>query len=85
MSEGAELAGTPLRGVLYAMMELAREADGEEVLAHLGFNVPNFFDPTMREMVVELADYLATKLVQLRPEEAAAARVLRELVRNQRL
>jgi len=36
-------------------------------------------------VVIELADYLAKKLETLRPEEAAAARVLRELVRNQRL
>ena len=35
--------------------------------------------------VVELADYLAKKLETLRPEEASAARVLRELVKNQRL
>ena len=33
----------------------------------------------------ELAEYLATKLTQLRPEEASAARVLRELLKNQRM
>lgn len=33
----------------------------------------------------ELADYLANRLENLRPEEASAARVLRELVKNQRL
>jgi len=32
-----------------------------------------------------LADYLSKKLETLRPEEASAARVLRELVKNQRL
>jgi len=35
--------------------------------------------------VIDLADYLAKKLDILRPEEASAARVLRELVKNQRL
>jgi putative DNA methylase len=40
---------------------------------------------TQREMVVELADYLETRLDALRPGEASAARVLRELVKNQRL
>jgi putative DNA methylase len=85
MSEGAEFANTPLRAVLYAIMELVKEVDGEEVLAHLGFNVANFFDPATRDVVVELADYLAAKLLALRPEEASAARVLRELVRNQRM
>jgi putative DNA methylase len=40
---------------------------------------------TQREMAAELADYLARHLEGLRPEEASAARVLRELVKNQRL
>ena len=34
---------------------------------------------------IELAAYLAKHLEHLRPEEASAARVLRDLVRNQRL
>ena len=34
---------------------------------------------------VELADYLAKKLEPLRPDESSAARVLRELVKSQRL
>jgi putative DNA methylase len=40
---------------------------------------------TQHELAVDLADYLAKRLEGLRPEEAAAARVLRELVKNQRL
>jgi putative DNA methylase len=35
--------------------------------------------------VVELADYLAKKLDASRPDEASAARILRELVKHQRL
>ncbi len=34
---------------------------------------------------MEIADYLARHREVLRPEEASAARVLRELVKNQRL
>jgi putative DNA methylase len=86
MSEGAELHDTVLRAVLYAIMELAKETDGSEVLAHLTLNVPDYYaDMTRRERVVEIADYLARHLETLRPEEASAARVLRELVKNQRL
>ena len=86
MSEGAELYGTVLRAVLYAIMELAKETDGSEVLAHLTLNVPDYYaDMTRRERVVEIADSLARHLEVLRPEEASAARVLRELVKNQRL
>jgi putative DNA methylase len=40
---------------------------------------------TQRELAVQLADYLARQLEVLRPDEASAARVLRELIRNQRL
>jgi putative DNA methylase len=75
-----------LRAVLYAVMELVKNVDGGEVLAHLTLNIPNYYgDMTQRGLAVELADYLAKRLDGLRPDEASAARVLRELVKNQRL
>jgi putative DNA methylase len=86
MSEGSELHQSVLRAVLYAMMELIKNIDGNEVLAHVTLNVPNYYgDMTQRELAVQLADYLARQLEVLRPDEASAARVLRELIRNQRL
>jgi putative DNA methylase len=86
MSEGSELYQSVLRAVLYAMMELVHNLDSTEVLAHLMLNVPNYYgDMTQRELAVELADYLARQLEALRPDEASAARVLREMVRNQRV
>jgi putative DNA methylase len=86
MSEGSELYLSVLRAVLYAFMELQNDTDGAVVLAHLTLNVPNYYaDMTQRELVGALADYLAKRLEPLRPEEASAARVLRELVKNQRL
>jgi putative DNA methylase len=86
MSEGSQLHQSVLRAVLYALMELVKNVDSGEVLAHLMLNVPNYYgDMTQRQLVVELADYLAKRLDTLRPEEASAARVLRELVKNQRL
>lgn len=86
MSEGSELHLSVLRAVLYAVMELVNNVDGNEVLAHLTLNIANYYgDMTQRELAVELADYLAKRLDGLRPEEASAARVLRELVKNQRL
>jgi putative DNA methylase len=86
MNESSELYQSVLRAVLYATMELVKDVDGTEVLAHLTLNVPNYYgDMTQRDLVIELADYLAKKLDILRPEEASAARVLRELVKNQRL
>jgi putative DNA methylase len=86
MGEGSELHLSVLRAGLYALMELQNNVDGAEVLAHLTLNVPNYYgDMTQRELVVELASYLAKRLNPLRPEEASAARVLSELVKNQRL
>lgn len=86
MSEGSELHQSVLRAVLYAVMELVNNVDGSEVLAHLTLNIPDYYsDMTRRELAVDLADYLARRLEAMRPEEAGAARVLRELVKNQRL
>ena len=86
MGEGSELYPSVLRALLYSVMELGKNVDGNEVLAHLMLNIPNYYvDMTQRELAVDLADYLAKRLETIRPEEAAAARVLRELVKNQRL
>lgn len=86
MGESSELHQSVLRAVLYAVMELTKDMDGNEVQAHLTMNIPNYYgDMTQRDLVVKLADYLARRLEELRPEEASAARVLRELVKSQRL
>jgi putative DNA methylase len=86
MSEGSELHQSVLRATLYALMELVKNVDGGEVLTHLTLNVPDYYsNEKQRDLVVGLSDYLAKKLETLRPEEASAARVLRDLVRNQRL
>lgn len=85
MGDTSEMGNTPLRAVLYAVMELVKGVDGTDVLTHLSFNVEGFYDLTVRELLVELAEYLATKLPGMRPEEASAARVLRELIKNQKM
>ena len=86
MSDSSELHQSVLRAVLYAMMELVQNVDGHEVLTHLTLNVPDYYaNQTQRDRVVDLADYLARKLATQRPDEASAARILRELVRHQRL
>ena len=86
MSESSEFYQSVLRSVLYAIMELVKNLDSAEVLAHFVLNIPNYYgDMTQREMAVELADYLAKHLEEIRPDEASAARVLRELIKNQRL
>jgi putative DNA methylase len=86
MSEGSEFHQSVLRAVLYALMELQNDVDSNEVLAHLILNIPTYYgDTTQRQLAVELAGYLARRLEELRPEEASAARVLRDLIKHQRL
>ena len=68
------------------MMELVKNVDGNEVLAHLTLNVLDYYaNQTQRNLVAELADYLARNLETSRLDEARAARILRELVQHQRL
>ncbi len=86
LSDSSELHQSVLRAVLYGMMELVRNVDGSEVLAHLPLNVPDYYaNQAQRDRVVELANYLARKLATSCPDEASAARLLRELVKHQRL
>ncbi|WP_295435718.1 DUF1156 domain-containing protein [uncultured Thiodictyon sp.] len=86
MGEGSELHQSALRAILYAIMELARNLDSDEVMRHLTLNIPDWYgDATRRDLAGELAGYLAEQLKTLRPDEASAARVLRELVLNQRI
>jgi putative DNA methylase len=86
MGEGSELHQSVLRAVLYALMELVKNVDGSEVLAHLILNIPDYYgNMTQRELAIDLTDYLSKRLASLRPDEASAARVLRELVKHQRL
>lgn len=82
MSGESEMANTVLRGVLYGIMELAKDTDGDEMLTHISYNVPDYLKN--REVVVELSDYLAGKLEGIRPDEASSARILRDLARNQK-
>lgn len=85
MGESSEFHQSVLRASLYAMMEVVKNVAPDDVLAHLRLNVPNWYDSTQRELVAELSGYMAKQLEAIRPEEASAARVLRELVKNERL
>jgi putative DNA methylase len=67
-------------------MELGKETDGGEVLAHLTLNVPDYYaDATKRDVVLGITEYIANRLGVLRPGEASAARILSELIKTQRL
>ena len=90
MSGDAELAGTPLRVLLYALFELSREVEVDDVLLHLMENFPNYVQS--RDLLAKMADYLAEKREGLKASknfkpdlEASYARVLAESIRNHRL
>ncbi|MCK9175501.1 MAG: DUF1156 domain-containing protein [Desulforhopalus sp.] len=90
MSGDAEIAGTPLRALLYALFELSKEVEVDDVLLHLMENCPNYLPN--KPLLAKMADYLAEKREGLKttkafkPDvEASCARVLAEALRNQRL
>lgn len=90
MSGDAEIAGTPLRALLYALYELSKEVEVEDVLLHLMDNCPNYLPN--KTLLSKMADYLAEKREGLKgtktfkPDfEASCARILSEAIRNQRL
>ena len=90
MSGEAELAGTPLRALLYALFELSKEVEVDDVLLHLMENCPNYLPNKL--LLSKMADYLAEKregfkgTKTVNPEvEASCARILAESIRNQRL
>jgi putative DNA methylase len=85
MGEGSQLYQSPLRCMLYAIKELGEEVDGDDVLKHLALNVPSYYDQATRDVMLAVADFLAAKLERLRQDEASSARVLRDLIRNQRI
>jgi putative DNA methylase len=90
MSGDAEIAETLLRALLYAMYEVIKEVEIDDVLLHLMENYPNYLPN--KNLLVKMADYLAIKRGDLKPTkifrpdtEASAARVMAEAIRNQRL
>jgi len=72
-----------LRAILFALHELQVEVVPDDVLSHMRDNVTGYID--RRSEIVEICGYLSKRLETIRPEEASAARVLRDLVRNEKV
>ncbi len=85
MTESSSFGNTLTRAVLYAIMQLAKEEDSDLVLSQLAINAPSYFDPATRGRIVAIAEYLVDRTLELRPDEAKAARILVQLIRSQRL
>ena len=78
-----DFGSSTLRAALFAIFEIESEIETDEVMSHLRDNVKGYFQ--RRPDLIALADYLATRLAGIRSGEAAAARVLRDLVKGERL
>ena len=90
MSGDAEIASTPLRALLYALYEVIKEIEVDDILLHLMQNCDNYLQ--VKPLIIKMADYLAEKRQNLKPTktfrpdlEASAARVMAEAMRNQRV
>ena len=90
ISGDSEIAGTPLRALFYALYELSKEVEVDDVLLHLMENCPNYLPN--KTLLAKMAEYLAVKREgqkatrAFKPDvEASCARVLAEAIRNQRL
>jgi putative DNA methylase len=92
MSDSAELANTPLRALLYAMWELQKNLEVDDVLLHLVDNCRECRGQFLanKPLLITIADYMAIKRTGLKPEktyesEASSARILAEALKSQRL
>ncbi len=77
-----EFGASKTRALLYAIYEVEKELDGDDVLSHLRDLVPDYFNT--RDDLMALADYVATKRETIDEEESRAARILHGLIRNER-
>ena len=80
--EGSEFGTSKSRALLYAIHEVEKDVEGDDVLSHLRDLVPDYFNA--REGLMALADYIATKRASTDEEESRAARILHGLIRNER-
>ncbi len=78
-----EFGKSPLRAVLYVLYELQQEVDIDEAIGHLRDLVPGFM--SKREDLMALATAIAVMREAKVPEEAQAARILYNRIKNQRL
>lgn len=78
-----EFGCSGLRAVLFALYELQRELDSDEVMSHLRDMVAGYHN--RREELKALVRYIAAKREKTAPQEAEAARILLGRIQNERL
>lgn len=83
MMNDDEFGSSLTRSVLYALWEMSKETEDEVVLSYLRDIVPNYFEK--REDLQIIAGYIALKREQTAPDEARNARILANLIKNERI
>jgi putative DNA methylase len=89
MSGDAEIAGSPLRALLYAMWETQKDIEMDEVLSHLMDNCGAHYLQS-RHLLIAMAHHIADRREGLKPPklyeaEASVARILSEAIQGHRL
>jgi putative DNA methylase len=86
---GSEFGTSALRAILFALYELQSDLEPdiepEVALHHLWENCQGRYEKRDRDTIHHICNYLALKLRTLRPEEAAAARILAGLLKTEHL
>jgi hypothetical protein len=80
--EGTEFGSSKSRALLYAIYEVEKDVEGDDVLSHLHDLVPDYFNA--RDDLIAIADYVAKKREGIDEEESRAARIVHDLIRNER-
>jgi adenine-specific DNA methylase len=79
----SDFGKSALRALLFALYEIQRDLDIDEVMSHLRDFIPGYF--TRREDLTAMAAFLAAKGERRAPAEAEAARILLGRIKNERL
>jgi len=83
MDDGDEFGSSLTRAVLYALWEMSKETEDEMVLSHLRDIVKGYFE--RRDDLQYIASYIALKREVNAPDEAKNARILANLIKNERI
>jgi hypothetical protein len=78
-----EFGQSGLRAVLFALYELQKDVDSDEVMSHLRDLVTGYH--SRRDELISLAQYIAFKREHTDPKEAESARILVGRIQNERL
>lgn len=78
-----EFGQSRLRALLFALFELQKEQDSDEVMTHLRDMVTNYH--LHRESLMSIANYIAIKRIKTDAREAECARILLACIQNERL